>query len=167
MIVVSQSCDSLGSWFTEGCGLQRIVVPQNLGSTRLWFNKIWVPQDCGFTGLWFHRIGCSSSRSWSGFRSCLTQTLDKTVPLFPNINRIWGYFEWRLHVSKALFFNSNGNRYGLGLSNELLFIIIAQGATKIWPFKARDLKKILPERYWKSFYLISFAASWAIYYDEL
>ena len=34
------------------------------------------------------------------------------------------------------------NKYGLGLSNEILFIIIAQRAPKLWSVKVGDLKKI-------------------------
>ena len=41
-----------------------------------------------------------------------------------------------------LFFKLRTDRYGLGLSNEPLFIIIAQGAAKLWPIKVGDLKKI-------------------------
>ena len=41
-----------------------------------------------------------------------------------------------------LFFKLSANRYDLGLSNEPLFIIIAQGAAKLWPIKVGDLKKI-------------------------
>ena len=34
-----------------------------------------------------------------------------------------------------MFFQLNKNRYGIGLSNEQLFIIIAQGAAKLRPVK--------------------------------
>ena len=39
------------------------------------------------------------------------------------------------HLKSAgmLIFKYCAKRYGLGLSNELLFIIIAQGAAKLWP----------------------------------
>ena len=40
-------------------------------------------------------------------------------------------------------FKLGANRYGLGLSNEPLFIIIAQGVAKLWPVKVGSLKKIL------------------------
>ena len=44
-----------------------------------------------------------------------------------------------------LFFKYSVNGYGLGLSNELLFIIIAQGTAKLWPVKAKGLKKNLTQ----------------------
>ena len=40
-------------------------------------------------------------------------------------------------------FKISVNRYGIGLSNELLFVIIAQGATKLWPVKVGGQIKIL------------------------
>ena len=55
------------------------------------------------------------------------------------------------HLSNVLTDVKNGillvfelctNRYGLGLSNESLFIIIAQGAAKLGPVKVGDTKKI-------------------------
>ena len=48
-----------------------------------------------------------------------------------------------LKSAAMLFFKSSANRYGLGLSNELLFIIIGQGAAKLWPVKVGDLKRNL------------------------
>ena len=39
-----------------------------------------------------------------------------------------------------LFYNLKANRYDLRLSNELLFIIIAQGAAKLWLVKVGGLK---------------------------
>ena len=42
-----------------------------------------------------------------------------------------------------MFFKSNANRYGLGLSNELLFIKIAyEAAKKLSPVKVGSEKKI-------------------------
>ena len=41
----------------------------------------------------------------------------------------------------TLFFKLCANRYGLGLSNEPLFIIIAKGAAKLRPLKFGDPKK--------------------------
>ena len=43
------------------------------------------------------------------------------------------HFSTRPDVKDAamLFFKYSVNRYGLGLSSELLFIIVAQGATKL------------------------------------
>ena len=41
-----------------------------------------------------------------------------------------------------LFFNLSANRYGLGGLNEPLFIIMGQGAAKLWPVKVGVLKKI-------------------------
>ena len=40
-----------------------------------------------------------------------------------------------------LFFKFNANRYGLRLSNESRFIIIAQWAAKLWPVKVRGWRK--------------------------
>ena len=40
-----------------------------------------------------------------------------------------------------LFFIYGANRYSLGLSNEQLFIIIAQEASKLRPFKVKGRKK--------------------------
>ena len=40
-------------------------------------------------------------------------------------------------------FRSSANRYDLGFSNELFFIIIAQVAVKLWPIKVGGWKKIL------------------------
>ena len=40
-----------------------------------------------------------------------------------------------------LFFKLGANRYGLGLSNDLLFIIIAQEAANKRPVKVGGLKK--------------------------
>ena len=51
-----------------------------------------------------------------------------------------------------LFFNGSANRYDLGLSNEPVFIIIGQGATKLWPFKVGSQKKIQPGPTWTPFY---------------
>ena len=42
-----------------------------------------------------------------------------------------------------LFFKLSANRYDLGLSNEPLFIIIAQGAAKPWPVKVGSQRQIL------------------------
>ena len=42
-----------------------------------------------------------------------------------------------------LFFKSSVNRYGLGLSNELLFVIVTQGAAKLWPVKVGSPKRIM------------------------
>ena len=42
-----------------------------------------------------------------------------------------------------MFFKYSVKRYGLGLSNELLCIMIAQGAAKLWPFKVEGWRKIL------------------------
>ena len=36
----------------------------------------------------------------------------------------------------------SANRYDLGLSNEPLFIIIGQGAAKLWPVKVGGLRKL-------------------------
>ena len=54
----------------------------------------------------------------------------------------WRYFEWRLQILKVLisvFQVKYIYIYDLGLSNELLIIIIAQGATKLWPVKVQTL----------------------------
>ena len=54
---------------------------------------------------------------------------------------------WNDNVFKSLkraamlFFNLRVNRYGLRLSNELLFIIIAQGAAKLCTVKVGGRKK--------------------------
>ena len=58
--------------------------------------------------------------------------LDKTL--------IWAKITY-LESAAMLFLKLSANIYGLGLSNELLFIIIAQGAAKMWPVKAGDPKK--------------------------
>ena len=42
-----------------------------------------------------------------------------------------------------LCFKMSANRYGKGLSNKLLFIIVAQGAAKLLPVKVKGQKKIL------------------------
>ena len=49
-----------------------------------------------------------------------------------------------LKSTAFLFFKLSTYRYDLGLSNELLIIIIAQGAAKLWPVKVGGLKKIWP-----------------------
>ena len=48
------------------------------------------------------------------------------------------------------------NRYVLGLSNEILFIIIAQGAAKLWRVKVGGPKKIGPS----TLTGYSFVATW-------
>ena len=47
------------------------------------------------------------------------------------------------YVESATMLFFNANRYDLQLSNELLFIIIAQGATKLWPINVGGLEKYL------------------------
>ena len=47
------------------------------------------------------------------------------------------------HSVAMLFLELSVNRYSLGLSNELLFIIIAQGAAKLWPVKVGGQKNCL------------------------
>ena len=46
-----------------------------------------------------------------------------------------------LKSTAFLFFKLSTYRYDLGLSNELLIIIIAQGDAELWPFKIGGLKK--------------------------
>ena len=46
-----------------------------------------------------------------------------------------------LKSSAMLFFKVSTDRYGLGLSNELLFISIAQGTAKLRSVKFRGKKK--------------------------
>ena len=41
-----------------------------------------------------------------------------------------------------LFYKLSANRYGLGLSNELLFIIIDQGTAKLLPVKVGGPRKL-------------------------
>ena len=52
------------------------------------------------------------------------------------ISTIWIGYVWAmityLKSATMLFSKVGPNRYGIGLSNELLFIIIAQGAAKLW-----------------------------------
>ena len=50
-----------------------------------------------------------------------------------------------LKSTVILFFEKSPNKYDLGLSNELLFIIIAQGTAKLLPVKVGGLKKILAQ----------------------
>ena len=47
-----------------------------------------------------------------------------------------------LKSAALLFFKLYAYRYDLGLSNELLFIIIAKGAAKLWPVKDGCLKQL-------------------------
>ena len=54
------------------------------------------------------------------------------------IGFIWAKITY-LKNAGMLFFKYCAKKYGLGLSNELLVIIIAQGATKLWPVKVGDL----------------------------
>ena len=49
-------------------------------------------------------------------------------------------------------FKLRSNRYDLGLSNDLLFIIIAQEGARLWPVKVGGLKKILARRNQIPFY---------------
>ena len=49
-----------------------------------------------------------------------------------------------LKSATILYFKMSADRYDLGLSNELLFIIIGQGAAKLWPFQVGSPKKIQP-----------------------
>ena len=48
-----------------------------------------------------------------------------------------------VYSAAMLFFKLSVNRFGLGLSNKLLFIIIAQGAAKLSPVKVGGMKKFL------------------------
>ena len=47
-----------------------------------------------------------------------------------------------LKSAAMLFLKLNINRYDLGLSNEILFFIMAQGAAKLSPVKVGDQEKI-------------------------
>ena len=47
-----------------------------------------------------------------------------------------------LKSAALLFFKLYAYRYELGLSNELLFIILAQGAAKLWPVKVGGWREI-------------------------
>ena len=47
-----------------------------------------------------------------------------------------------LKSAALLFFELCAYRYDLGLSNELLFIIIAQVAVKVWPIEVGGRRKI-------------------------
>ena len=50
-----------------------------------------------------------------------------------------------MHLKSAAmqFFKLSANRYAFGLLNEPLFIIVGQGAAKVWPVKVGGLKKNL------------------------
>ena len=45
-------------------------------------------------------------------------------------------------TATMLFLKLDSNIYGSGLSNELLFITIAQEATKLWPIKVGGPKEL-------------------------
>ena len=77
------------------------------------------------------------------------------VPLLTSVKMSWNvliYYINRVSLSHNYIlvkcynavFQKNVDRYDLGLSNEPLFIIIGQGAAKLWPFKFGSPKKIRP-----------------------
>ena len=58
-----------------------------------------------------------------------------------------------LKSTAFLFFKLSTYRYDLGLSNELLIIIIAQGAAKLWPVEAGGWRQILLRAHFNPFLL--------------
>ena len=62
------------------------------------------------------------------------------------------------------FFKLGANIYGLGLSNEPLFINIAQGAAKLWPVKVVGPKKIQSQSHSNLFLLSKREESKAIFW---
>ena len=77
---------------------------------------------------------------WESSRPCLCSKL----ALFKT--------SWQmLKVILCCFFTLSANRYGLGLSNKLLFKFIDQGVAKLWPVGGP--KKIQPRTHWNPFLL--------------
>ena len=72
-----------------------------------------------------------------------TYSQPKMINPFASVWHIMGFL-WAkiMHLKNAgmLFFKYCAKRYRLALSNELLFIIIAQVAAKLWPVKVRGPK---------------------------
>ena len=81
------------------------------------------------------------------------------------IRTVWGKISY-LKSAARLFFKLSANIHGLGLSNELLFIIKAQEAAKMWSVKVGDPKK-LP--YALPIYLVKspFDSTWARIFSDL
>ena len=68
-----------------------------------------------------------------------TASQKKTHPfasVWYTIGFLWAKITF-LYSTVMLSFKHCTKRFGLELSNELLFIIIAQGAAKLWPVIAR------------------------------
>ena len=57
------------------------------------------------------------------------------------INRICLSYDYELKSATMLLLKISVSRYGIGLSNEPLFVIIAQGAAKVWHVKVGGPKR--------------------------
>ena len=70
----------------------------------------------------------------------LKETKGTRPSVWSKIGVLWAKITY-LKSAAMLFFKQYPNRYCLGLSNELLFITIAQEAAKLWPFKVGGPKE--------------------------
>ena len=83
-----------------------------------------------------------------------THLKGKKVEILTNVSKKGAlYLEILYPNSPAMhFFKLSASRYVLRISNELLFIIIAEGAAKLYPVKYGSLKRLLTGQNQTPFY---------------
>ena len=99
---------------------------------------------------------------------CSIETLRQYISTI-EIGYVWAMIMY-LKNFIMLFLKINTNKYGIGLSNVLLFINIGQGAAKLWHVKVGGPKKIWPWTHQNHFLLSKRASvkqfSWTSKFDR-
>ena len=133
--------------------------------TSIYFSYLQLSKDTKNINLWSLFLALPAVKNWSQkmnfFMQKLVEIWNFRYTIFIYLKNIqccsienhqgliyvvnWHFSTHLIDVKSAtvLFLDVSVNKYGLGLSYKLLFIIIAQKAAKLWPVKVRGQRKIL------------------------